>query len=111
MKNPIPTKVRVWVYIAGLIISAICFVLNTVFEIKGLSEWSPVLVSITTAVGMLVSVLAGSHVTPNGIPVTRVRELLSPVGEEPTLEREVEYIGEHASEHVIDDDLKSEFTD
>ena len=63
MQNPIPAKARGWVYIAGLIIAAMCLIVAAVLSVLGLDAWQPVVTIVSSAVGGLCAVLARANLS------------------------------------------------
>lgn len=67
MQNPIPAQARGWVYIAGLIIAAVCLIVAAVLSVLGLDVWQPVVSVVSSATLGLCTVLARANLSaPEG---------------------------------------------
>lgn len=63
MENPISPKARSWVYIFGVIFSAVIAVAVVTLEVLELSQYAPILAAASAAVTTVVAVLARANLT------------------------------------------------
>lgn len=63
MKNPISETARGWLYVTGVVLGAVIFVAVELFKALGLEVYIPTLAAAASALTMVVSTLARSHLS------------------------------------------------